>query len=236
MKDILKERAASRRQQLSILNQNEEKLSKTMNDYERGYEFDTSTLDLRSNYEKSIDKNYMSQKIRTKLNVLFNNDAIEITTFLDFLNQNNISLDKFNSVYNELLKLTDAETLTANEAIAKFYIILNNFEKPPKKLNENSSKMIDDIDLYNFLVKFQTQLSRYNINEKEKIDINDRIEAILNNNTKYFDTYKNELKQIVNKDVNSVIDMISGLPMKKKPGRKKGSKNKPKENNNDVKI
>jgi hypothetical protein len=127
-KNIQKARNDAHKLNLQLANKNTAKLSTKMHNFVNNIEsdLDEEATDNRSNYERNQDLNLISNQIRKQVYKLFANDPAESDTFMDFINQNNISVQDFNTIYPELLKNSDPNTNTALQLIPKFKQLLEN--------------------------------------------------------------------------------------------------------------
>ena len=104
LKNIQLEASKKRAKRIPIGIRNTEKISRAYKDLELGYEPEFET-DTRTNAELEGDKLYRERQLRPKMKNLFGTDGDEINSYINYLQQNNISLADFNSIYPELQKM-----------------------------------------------------------------------------------------------------------------------------------
>ena len=167
-RNLRKERHQQQLKDLNIGKQVNAKIAKKIYNYEHNIEDDLEQKDDRSNYERNEDLNYIRQQIGAKLNKLFANDHDEVNTFMEFINQNQISIQEFNAVYPQLMKDSDPNTNTASYSIPKFQQLLDNDYG-----NTNESSIMKKI--YNLIEKVY-ESGRLNMTEKEADELIDRAE------------------------------------------------------------
>lgn len=125
-RNLRKERHEQQLKDLQVGKQVNSTISRKLHNFHNDIEEDLEEKDDRSNYERNEDLNQIRQQIGAKLNKLFNNDHDEVNTFMEFINENQISIQDFNAVYPELLQNSDPNTNTASYSIPKFQQLLNN--------------------------------------------------------------------------------------------------------------
>jgi len=168
--DLRKQRHKEQLKDLQIGKQVNSTISRKLNNFDNGIEEDLEQKDPRSNYERNEDLNQIRQQIGAKLNKLFNNDHDEVNKFMEFINENQISIQDFNAVYPELLKNSDPNTNTASYSIPKFQQLLNN-EYATGYTNGTSIMK----DIYNLVVKVY-ESGKLNMTEKDADEFIDRAE------------------------------------------------------------
>lgn len=167
--DLRKQRHQEIIKDLNIGKQLNNTISRKMHNYEHNIE-DLEEKDDRSNYERNEDLNFIRQQIGAKLNKLFANDHDEVNAFMEFINENQISIQEFNTVYPELLKNSDPNTATASYMIPKFQQLLDNYYSTGS--TNGSGSLMKKI--YNLIEKVYESGG---INQKEADDMVDRMEA-----------------------------------------------------------
>jgi len=165
-RNLRKERHEQQLKDLQVGKQVNSTISRKLHNFHNDIE-DLEEKDDRSNYERNEDLNQIRQQIGAKLNKLFNNDHDEVNTFMEFINENQISIQDFNAVYPELLQNSDPNTNTASYSIPKFQQLLNNDYG-----NTKETTLMKDI--YN-LVK--TIYENGGITQQKADDLVDRVEA-----------------------------------------------------------
>ena len=181
-----------------------------MHNYEHNIDEDLEEKDDRSNYERNEDLNYIRQQIGAKLNKLFANDADEVNTFMEFINQSQISIQEFNAVYPELLKNSDPNTNTAFYSIPKFQQLLDNDYG-----NTKQTSLMKDI--YNLIEKVY-ESGKLNMTEKEADELIDRAEFYNQSPTSEI---SEKAKDIISSDESKedmVVDLVNlfETPMRQK--------------------
>ena len=120
--------AAKARQKITLPQaiKNQAKLSRAYKDLELGYEpeYDPET---RSNAELQQDRLYIESQLRPRLKSLFGKDGAEIDAYVNYLQQNMVSLSDFNTIFPELQKM--GSKLTANLVIARSSKLLQNLSE-----------------------------------------------------------------------------------------------------------
>lgn len=167
--DLRKQRHQEIIKDLNIGKQLNNTISRKMHNYEHNIE-DLEEKDDRSNYERNEDLNFIRQQIGAKLNKLFANDHDEVNAFMEFINENQISIQDFNTVYPELMKNSDPNTATASYMIPKFQQLLDNYYSTGS--TNGSGSLMKKI--YNLIEKVYESGG---INQKEADDMVDRMEA-----------------------------------------------------------
>lgn len=167
-RNLRKERHQEHTKNLQVGKQVNSKIATKMHNYENNIEDDLEEKDDRSNYERSEDLNYIRQQIGKKVFKLFANDADEANTFMEYINENKISISSFNPIYDELIKTTDPLTNTASEIIVKFDTLLDNSATTGTISNSSLIKKIYDIIL--------SVYNKGEISEKFGDDLIDRME------------------------------------------------------------
>lgn len=160
-----------------------------MHNYENNIEEDLEQKDDRSNYERSEDLNYIRQQIGKKVFKLFANDADEANTFMEYINENKISISSFNPIYDELISSTDPLTNTGSEIIVKFDTLLDNSATTGTISNSSLIKKIYDIIL--------SVYNKGEITEKFADDLVDRMEATLTPTSQVSDDIVEKTKKII---------------------------------------
>jgi hypothetical protein len=231
-KDLRKERHKMQMLSLQKASQNNAKISKKMHNFDNGieYEYDLDEKDERTNYERNADVNQIRQQIGAKLNVLFDNDADEVYTFMEYINENNISISQFNTAYPELLKNSNPSTNTVTYLLPKFkQLIENNYYTG----NTSNSSIIKDI--YD-LVQRVFESGETNLNESDADDFVDRLEAsailddsvlsdddsVISSNSK--SSFIQETQKIMTKNISEVEKMLEMDKMMIKKRREKQAK------------
>ena len=167
--DLRKQRHKEQIKELEKRKKVNAKIAQKMHNYEHNIETeDLEEKDDRSNYERNEDLNYIRQQIGAKLNKLFANDVDEVNTFMEFINQSQISIQDFNAVFPELLKNSDPNTNTALYSIPKFQQLLDNDYG-----NTKQTSLMKDI--YNLILKVY-ESGTTNMTEKEADELIDRAE------------------------------------------------------------
>jgi hypothetical protein len=172
---------------------NTAKLSSKMKNYENNIEsedLDEEATDDRSNYERNQDLNLISNQIRKQVYKLFANDNAESDTFMDFINQNNISVQDFNTIYPELLKNSDPYTNTANQLIPKF-----------KQLLENDYATGSDATLQKIYTLIKGVVDDGNMEEEKAGDLVDFMEAKAKGKDKNF---MSQVKNTLQKNIDDI--------------------------------
>jgi hypothetical protein len=189
-RNLRKERHQEHTKNLQLGKQISSKIATKMHNYENNIEEDLEKKDARSNYERSEDLNYIRQQIGKKVFKLFANDADEANKFMEYINENKISISSFNPIYDELIKNTDPLTNTASEIIVKFDTLLDNSATTGTISNSSLIKKIYDIIL--------SVYNKGEISEKFGDDLIDRMEATLTPTSQVSDDYIVEkTKQII---------------------------------------
>lgn len=198
--DLRKQRHQQQLKDLQIGKQVNTTISRKMHNYEHNIETeDLEEKDDRSNYERNEDLNYIRQQIGEKLNKLFANDADEVNTFMEFINQSQISIQEFNAVYPELLKNSDPNTNTAFYSILKFQQLLDNDYG-----NTKQTSLMKDI--YNLIEKVY-ESGKLNMTEKQADELIDRAEFYSQTPT----SEKNEKAKYIISSDESKEDMVVDL-------------------------
>jgi len=235
--NLLQKRHQERVNDLNIASQVEAKLSKKMDDYDRGYEIDTEEIDTRTNFERTQDANYIMSILRNKLNKLFANDPEEIQDFIDAMNTNRISIQDFNSVYPKLMESGEPNLNTADDVYLRM-----------TRLLDGSNISLDLKRIISSLIRIvQNTYDKGEINKEKGDDLTDKLEALqtpimtknnydrdekglfeVGNRNLYEDLA--DIEESNEKEIEKVIKvdkMLSPInPPAPKRGRKKGSKNK----------
>lgn len=210
--DLRKQRHQQQMKSLQIGKQVNSTISRKLHNFDNGIEEDLDeSRDDRSNYERNEDLNTIRQQIGAKLNTLFANDHDEVNTFMEYINQSQISIQDFNAVYPNLLKDSDPNTNTASYSIPKFQQLLDNDNATG---STNQSSLMKDI--YNLIKNIY---DNGGINEKKADDLVDRAEASIQSNAS--NIWLNELKQKMNQsnktDENKLIELDNMTsPLKQK--------------------
>lgn len=169
--DLRKQRHQQQMKSLEVGKNVNAKIAQKMHNFDNGIEDDLEETDDRSNYERNEDLNEIRQQIGAKLNKLFANDSDEVNTFMEYINQSQISIQDFNAVYPNLLKDSDPNTNTASYSIPKFQQLLDNVYATG---STNQSSLMKDV--YD-LVKTVYESGKLNMTEKNADDVVDRLEA-----------------------------------------------------------
>ena len=188
-RNLRKERHQEHTKNLELGKEVSRKIATKMHNYENNIEDDLEEKDDRSNYERSQDLNYIRQQIGKKVFKLFANDADEANTFMEYINENKISISSFNPIYDELISTTDALTNTASEIIVKFDTLLDNSATTGSISNSSLIKKIYDIIL--------SVYNKGEITEKFGDDLIDRMEATLTPTSQVSDDIVEKTKQII---------------------------------------
>ena len=210
--DLRKQRHQQQMKSLQIGKQVNSTISRKLHNFDNGIEEDLDeSRDDRSNYERNEDLNTIRQQIGAKLNTLFANDHDEVNTFMEYINQSQISIQDFNAVYPNLLKDSDPNTNTASYSIPKFQQLLDNDNATG---STNQSSLMKDI--YNLIKNIY---DNGGINEKKADDLVDRAEASIQSNAS--NIWLNELKQKMNQsnktEENKLIELDNMMsPLKQK--------------------
>ena len=165
--NLLQKRHQERVNDLNIASQVEAKLSKKMDDYDRGYEIDPEEIDTRTNFERTQDSNYIMSILRNKLNKLFANDPEEIQDFIDNMNTNGISIQDFNSVYPKLME-SEPNLNTADDVYLRM-----------TRLLDDSNMTLDLKRIINNLIQIvQNTYDKGQISKSKGNELVDKLEAL----------------------------------------------------------
>lgn len=207
--DLRKQRHEQQLKDLQIGKQVNSTIARKMHNYEHNIEDLDEPRDARSNYERNEDLNYIRQQIGAKLNTLFANDHDEVNIFMEFINENQISIQEFNAVYPELLKNSDPNTNTASYSIPKFQQLLDNDYG-----NTKETSLMNDI--YNLI---KTIYENGGINQKKADDLVDRVEASIQSNAS--NVWLNELKEKMNQSDKNDVDKLIEIDKLMNPVKRK---------------
>lgn len=165
LKNIQLEAAKTRQKRLPIAIKNTEKLSRAYKDLELGYELEYDH-ETRSNAELQQDRLYIERQLRPKLKTLFGKDGAEIDAYVNYLQQNQVSLSDFNTIFPELQKM--GSKLTANVVIARSSKLLQN-------LSDNGTTSMPSISQMKKAFEESKNLiqEEYDNDNLEKSDAND---------------------------------------------------------------
>lgn len=188
-RNLRKERHQEHTKNLQVGKEVSRKIATKMHNYENNIEEDLEQKDDRSNYERSEDLNYIRQQIGKKVFKLFANDADEANTFMEYINENKISISSFNPIYDELISSTDPLTNTGSEIIVKFDTLLDNSATTGTISNSSLIKKIYDIIL--------SVYNKGEITEKFADDLVDRMEATLTPTSQVSDDIVEKTKKII---------------------------------------
>lgn len=146
LQNLQQEVAKKRFKRLQVDTKNQNILSRKYKNFELGYEVEDVT-ETRSNAELQQDRLYIEAQLRPKLKSLFGKDADEINAYVNYLQQNNVNLADFNTIYPELTKM--GSNLTANKVITRSTKLLSNLQntgEPTEYSNSNDlTEIIDAI-------------------------------------------------------------------------------------------
>ncbi len=212
-RNLRKERHQQQLKDLNIGKQVNSTISRKMHNFDNGIDEDLEEKDDRSNYERNEDLNYIRQQIGVKLNTLFANDHDEVNTFMEFINENQVSIQDFNAIYPELLKNSDPNTTTSAYMIPKFKQLHEN-EYATGSTNQSSLMK----DIYN-LVKEIYENGKLNMSEKMADDLIDRAEFYTQSSPS--SEINEKAKDIISSDESKediVVDLVNlfETPLKQK--------------------
>jgi hypothetical protein len=226
--DLRKQRHQQQMKSLQIGKQVNSTISRKLHNFDNGIEEDLDeSRDDRSNYERNEDLNTIRQQIGAKLNTLFANDHDEVNTFMEYINQSQISIQDFNAVYPNLLKDSDPNTNTASYSIPKFQQLLDN-DNATGSTNQ-SSLMKDVYDL----VKTVYESGKLNMTEEIADDVVDRLEASIQSTPSSSEKNK-KAKDIMSSDKSEEDIVLELATLFKTPLRKTNKKEEQKQQEDEV--
>jgi hypothetical protein len=212
-KNIQKARNDAHKLNLQLANKNTAKLSTKMHNFINNIEsedLDEEATDNRSNNERNKDLNLISNQIRKQVYKLFANDPAESDTFMDFINQNNISIQDFNTIYPELLKNSDPNTNTALQLIPKF-----------NQLLENDYATGSDVTLQNIYTLIKGVVDNGGISESNGSDLVDYMEAKGGDKT-----FMSQVKKTLQKNIDDIKKVTEFNKLNRNPEKEPIKDNK----------